>query len=71
MPIDDAEAAALGFGLLFHETNHLRYTDFAVAKGEGLVGALTNALEDIRVDGLGQQEYRGAPARGRSSWWRR
>jgi cobaltochelatase CobT len=60
LPIDDAEAAALGFGLLFHETNHLRYTDFAVAKGEGLVGALTNALEDVRVDALGQQEYRGA-----------
>ncbi|HEV2978775.1 MAG TPA: hypothetical protein VG425_14440 [Casimicrobiaceae bacterium] len=60
LPLDDAEAAVLGFGLLFHETNHLRYTDFAVAKGEGLVGALTNALEDIRIDGLGQQEYRGA-----------
>jgi len=60
LPIDDAEAAVLGFGLLFHETNHLRYTDFAVARGEGLVGALTNALEDIRIDGLGQQEYRGA-----------
>ena len=38
LPIDDAEAAVLGFGLLFHETNHVRYTDFAVAKGEGLVG---------------------------------
>jgi hypothetical protein len=60
LPLDDAEAAALGFGLLFHETNHLRYTDFAVAKGDGLAGALTNALEDIRIDSLGQQEYRGA-----------
>lgn len=59
LPLDDAEAAALGFGLLFHETNHLRYTDFTVHKGSGLVGALTNALEDIRVDGLGQQDYRG------------
>lgn len=59
LPIDDAEAAALGFGLLFHETNHLRYTDFTLDKGEGLVGALTNALEDIRVDSLGAQEYRG------------
>src|ERR1700682_253014 len=59
LPIDDAEAAALGFGLLFHETNHVRYTDFAVTKGEGLVGALTNALEDIRIDGLGHQEYLG------------
>ena len=60
LPLDDAQAAVLGFGLLFHETNHLRYTDFAVARGEGLVGALTNALEDIRIDRLGQQEYRGA-----------
>jgi cobaltochelatase CobT len=60
LPIDDAEAAALGFGLLFHETNHLRYTDFTVAKSEGLVGALTNALEDVRIDALGQQAYRGA-----------
>jgi cobaltochelatase CobT len=60
LPIDDAQAAALGFGLLLHETNHLRYTDFAVAKGEGLVGALTNALEDVRIDALGQQAYRGA-----------
>jgi len=59
LPIDDAEAAALGFGLLFHETNHVRYTDFDVTKGEGLVGALTNALEDIRIDGLGHQEYLG------------
>src|SRR6202790_2149089 len=59
LPIDDAEAAALGFGLLFHETNHVRYTDFTVAKGEGVVGALTNALEDIRIDGLGHQEYAG------------
>ena len=59
LPIDDAEAAALGFGLLFHETNHVRYTDFAVTKGEGLAGALTNALEDIRIDGLGHQEYLG------------
>jgi cobaltochelatase CobT len=59
LPIDDAEAAALGFGLLFHETNHVRYTDFDVTKGEGLVGALTNALEDIRIDGLGHQEYPG------------
>jgi Mg-chelatase subunit ChlD len=59
LPIDDAEAAVLGFGLLFHETNHVRYTDFTVAKGEGLVGALTNALEDIRIDGLGHQEYAG------------
>jgi len=59
LPIDDAEAAVLGFGLLFHETNHVRYTDFSVAKGDGLVGALTNALEDIRIDGLGHQEYAG------------
>lgn len=59
LPIDDAEAAALGFGLLFHETNHVRYTDFAVTQGEGLVGALTNALEDIRIDRLGHQEYPG------------
>lgn len=59
LPLDDAEAASLGFGLLFHETNHVRYTDFAVAKGEGLVGALTNALEDIRIDGLGHREYPG------------
>jgi cobaltochelatase CobT len=62
LPIDDAEAAALGFGLLFHETNHLRYTDFTVDRGDGLVGALTNALEDVRVDGLGQEEYRGGRA---------
>ncbi|MGE5813418.1 MAG: hypothetical protein ACM36C_02930, partial [Acidobacteriota bacterium] len=59
LPPDDAEAAALGFGLLFHETNHVRYTDFAVTRGDGLVGALTNALEDIRIDRLGHQEYPG------------
>ena len=59
LPIDDAEAMALGFGLLFHETNHVRHTDIAVAKGDGLVGTLTNVLEDVRVDALGQQEYRG------------
>ena len=59
LPIDDTEAAQLGFGLLFHETNHVRYTDFALARGEGLAGALTNVLEDVRVDALGQQAYRG------------
>ena len=59
LPLDDAEATTLGFGLLFHETNHVRYTDFAVAREEGLVGALTNALEDIRIDGLGHREYPG------------
>ena len=59
LPLDDVEAAVLGFGLLFHETNHVRYTDFAVARGEGLVGALTNALEDIRIDALGHREYPG------------
>ena len=59
LPLDDAEATTLGFGLLFHETNHLRYTDFAVAKEEGLVGALSNALEDIRIDALGHLEYPG------------
>jgi len=62
LPLDDAEAAILGFGLLFHETNHVRYTDFAVARGDGLVGALTNALEDIRIDGLGHREYAGGHA---------
>ena len=59
LPLEDAEAAVLGFGLLFHETNHVRYTDFAVEKGTGLVGALTNALEDIRIDALGHREYPG------------
>ena len=59
LPIDDAEAAVLGFGLLFHETNHVRYTDFGVEKGDGVTGALTNALEDIRIDALGHQDYPG------------
>lgn len=64
LPIDDVEAAQLGFGLLFHETNHLRYTDFTLARGEGLVGALTNVLEDVRIDALGQQAYRGGRQEG-------
>jgi cobaltochelatase CobT len=59
LPLDDAEAAVLGFGLLFHETNHVHYTNFDVKRGSGLVGELTNALEDIRIDGLGHQEYPG------------
>jgi cobaltochelatase CobT len=59
LPIDDQEAAILGFGLLFHETNHVRYTDFGVERGKGLVGGLTNALEDIRIDRLGHEEYPG------------
>jgi Mg-chelatase subunit ChlD len=59
LPPEDREAAVLGLGYLFHETNHIRRTDFSVEKGEGLVGALTNALEDIRVDGLGHAEYAG------------
>jgi cobaltochelatase CobT len=59
LPPEDREAAVLGLGYLFHETNHIRRTDFSVVKGEGLVGALTNTLEDIRVDGLGHAEYAG------------
>ena len=59
LPIDDQVAAILGFGLLFHETNHIRYTDFGVERGKGLVGGLTNALEDIRIDRLGHEEYPG------------
>jgi cobaltochelatase CobT len=59
LPPEDREAAVLGLSYLFHETNHIRSTDFSVVKGEGVVGALTNALEDIRVDGLGHAEYAG------------
>ncbi len=59
LPPEDREASVLGLGFLFHETNHLRHTDFTVEKGEGLVGGLTNALEDIRIDFLGHREYAG------------
>lgn len=59
LPPDDREASVLGLGYLFHETNHIRHTDFTVEKGEDLVGALTNALEDVRVDRLGHREYAG------------
>ena len=62
LPPEDREASVLGLGFLFHETNHIRHTDFAVSRGEGLVGSLTNALEDIRIDGLGHAEYAGGHA---------
>ena len=59
LPIEDDEAAILGFGHLFHEANHVRETDFSVDRRSGFVGSLVGALEDIRIDGLGFQRYPG------------
>lgn len=59
LPPDDAEAAIIGFGGLFHETNHIRYTDFSIDKPPGFLGSLFNVIEDIRIDRLGHQEYPG------------
>src|SRR5882724_331611 len=59
LPIEDNEAAILGFGHLFHEANHVRETDFSVDRGRGFVEGLVGALEDIRIDGLGFQRYPG------------
>ena len=63
LPLDHAEAEALGFGLVLHESNHVRHTDFSVDKGEGLRGDLVNILEDVRIDRLGQHRYPGARMR--------
>jgi cobaltochelatase CobT len=59
LPPDDTEAAIIGFGGLFHETNHIRYTDFSVTKPAGFLGELLNVIEDIRIDRLGHLEYPG------------
>ena len=50
LPPDDAEAAALGFGLLFHETNHVRYTDFAVGPHSDFVGQIRLMPDRDRKD---------------------
>jgi cobaltochelatase CobT len=63
LPLDHDEAEALGFGLVLHEANHVRLTDFSVEKGEGLRGDLVNILEDVRIDAQGQQRYPGAQMR--------
>ena len=59
LPIEDNEAAILGFGHLFHEANHVRETDFSVDQRSGFVRSLVGALEDIRIDALGFQRYPG------------
>ena len=59
LPIENNEAAILGFGHLFHEANHVRETDFSVDRRTGFVASLVGALEDIRIDGLGFQRYPG------------
>jgi len=63
LPLDHTEAEALGFGLVLHESNHIRHTDFSIDKGQGLRGDLMNILEDIRIDRLGQSRYPGAKMR--------
>src|SRR6202521_4430716 len=59
LPIENNEAAILGFGHLFHEANHVRAHDFSVDRRSGFVASLVGALEDIRIDGLGFQRYPG------------
>jgi cobaltochelatase CobT len=59
LPIENKEAAILGFGHLFHEANHVRETDFSANQGHGFVRSLVGVLEDIRIDSLGFQRYPG------------
>ncbi len=59
LPPCSEEAAILGFGHLFHESNHVRETDFSAMDAQGTLHTLINSLEDIRVDRLGFQCYPG------------
>lgn len=60
LPLEDPNAEAYGFGFLEHESNHVRETDFSVERESGFVRAMSNVLEDIRIDRLGFDRYPGA-----------
>lgn len=63
------EDALLLEGLIDHEAAHLRYTDFASNEEikTPLVKALSNIFEDVRIERLLGQQYRGVPANIRKS----
>ncbi|MFO1431267.1 MAG: VWA domain-containing protein [Candidatus Competibacteraceae bacterium] len=57
---DDGTLWVLANGYLDHEAGHVRHTDFTVAKGATpLHQALSNLLEDIRVDARMGERYPG------------
>ena len=60
LPAEGEAQAILAHGFIDHEAAHLRYTDFTVQKPDGLAGALTNLLEDIRIEQALGAEYPGS-----------
>ncbi len=63
LPMDDAQAEAMGLGGIVHEDAHFNFTDFdevALAKSDHEVGEFANVLEDVRVERLECQKYVGA-----------
>ncbi len=50
LPAESEPLAVLANGYVDHEAAHVRYTDFVVAKPDGLAGWLANLLEDIRIE---------------------
>lgn len=63
------EDAQLLEGLIDHEAAHLRYTDFNANQEikTPLVSALSNIFEDVRIERLLGEQYRGVPANIRKS----
>ena len=60
LPADDAAFAVLANGYIDHEAAHLRYTDFAVPKPDGVAGDFSNLLEDIRIEQALSTVYPGS-----------
>jgi len=60
LPADDAAFAVLANGYLDHEAAHIRYTDFAVPKPDGVAGDFSNLLEDIRIEQALSTVYPGS-----------
>ena len=63
LPVDDQQANTIGFGHLWHECNHHKYSDFDALAASGLTGfakSVFGSLEDIYSDARGYIEYPGA-----------
>lgn len=57
--VGDGFSTDVYWGYLAHECAHVRYTDFSVGLEQGPLGALTNIIEDVRIEQLFERLYPG------------
>jgi Mg-chelatase subunit ChlD len=59
LPEDDGACETLARGYIDHEAGHVRFTDMSVAGATPVEHGLTNAIEDLRMEGLMEARYPG------------